>query len=179
MFFCSDTVSYIRYLSVNSLMLIVRIHLYDMFLPQFNAFGSTGSAHILHESLTTSILRAPMSFFHSTSPGRVLHLFARDMATIDRYCHPSMLSLSHTILHCCSCRCSILFSLLFSLFSSRNNICRQTFIITEYVVMPMSYQVVGVILMIKYVPWIVLIFSAKIVCFFKVIICLCLPYFRC
>jgi hypothetical protein len=54
---------------------------------QMNAIGSQRQAHAVHHALLGSVLRAPMAFFHSTSPGRVLHLFSRDLAVIDRYAH--------------------------------------------------------------------------------------------
>eukprot|EP00238_Polyblepharides_amylifera_P013256 CAMPEP_0196578562 /NCGR_PEP_ID=MMETSP1081-20130531/7432_1 /TAXON_ID=36882 /ORGANISM="Pyramimonas amylifera, Strain CCMP720" /LENGTH=1552 /DNA_ID=CAMNT_0041897827 /DNA_START=34 /DNA_END=4692 /DNA_ORIENTATION=+ len=41
------------------------------------------AANVMHEKLLRSVLRAPMSFFHTTPTGRILNRFSQDIYTID------------------------------------------------------------------------------------------------
>eukprot|EP01125_Pyxidicula_operculata_P020165 TRINITY_DN73_c1_g3_i2.p1 TRINITY_DN73_c1_g3~~TRINITY_DN73_c1_g3_i2.p1 ORF type:complete len:833 (+),score=223.34 TRINITY_DN73_c1_g3_i2:99-2501(+) len=47
--------------------------------------GCLDCAISLHEGLVSSVLRAPMSFFHKTPTGRILNRFSRDQATVDTH----------------------------------------------------------------------------------------------
>ena len=47
-------------------------------------FGSVRASRRLHEAMTSSVLRARVSWFDSTPLGRVLNRFASDIAAIDK-----------------------------------------------------------------------------------------------
>lgn len=49
-------------------------------------------AHRMHERLLTSVIRAPLSFFHVTPTGRILNRFSQDTYTIDEKVSDTMSS---------------------------------------------------------------------------------------
>lgn len=42
------------------------------------------SSRVMHEALLSSLLRAPMSFYHTTPTGRIINRLTKDTADIDR-----------------------------------------------------------------------------------------------
>ncbi|KAK3276724.1 hypothetical protein CYMTET_15230 [Cymbomonas tetramitiformis] len=48
-----------------------------------SAYLSTKAAGIMHQRLLKSVLRAPLSFFHTTPTGRILNRFSQDTYTVD------------------------------------------------------------------------------------------------
>ena len=64
------------------------ISLLQVLITMANSFwvilSSLTAAKCLHNSMVSSILRAPMSFFHGNPIGRIINRFAKDTGDIDR-----------------------------------------------------------------------------------------------
>ena len=65
--------------------------LYSLFLAK----GMVRAARVLHGTMLTNVMRAPMSFFDTTPMGRILNRFSRDMDTVDNYL-PQMVEVAIT-----------------------------------------------------------------------------------